>query len=346
MLKHLFISVFLIAVLVGVFSIRGVSVARLIDDSRSWLVAHAGKQALAPSVAGAEVVRREEPVSFESRARATQFVPVRRESSAALAIPGAHASAIVDADTGVLLYGSNDDERRQIASLTKMMTSVIVAERVENLDESVVIDEEAIYAEGTRVGCPRSGYCIGNRLRVGEKVSVRSLLKAALMNSANDAAIALGKHVGGTQEEFANIMNIRAKELGLENTHFCTPSGLEPDGRESECYSSAADIARIAAWSLQYDVLWEIMQLPGTTITSVDGTETHDILNTDALLGQLPGLIGTKTGFTPLAGYSLLAAAQDPTGRHKVVAVVLDDPYRWQDIQTMFAWTFQSYQWK
>lgn len=286
------------------------------------------------------------PVSFESRAAAAQILPYKKPDIGSLYVSGAHASVILDADSGMVLHESSSHERRQIASLTKLMTAMIIVERIKNLDEVVTIPEEAVYAEGTKVGCPRSGYCIGNRLKVGERVSVRSLLKAALMNSANDAAISLGMHIGGTQAGFADIMNKRAAELGLKNTHFCTPSGLEIDGRESECYSSAYDIARITANALKYDVLWEIMRLPNTTITSVDGKQSHDIFNTDAILDQYPNLLGTKTGFTPLAGYSLLAVATDQTKKHRVVSVVLDDSQRWQDIQKMFGWAFGSFVWK
>ena len=284
---------------------------------------------------------------FESRAAAAELRPFAKDGFGVFRVPGAHASVILDADSGVVMYENNAHVSRQIASLTKLMTSMIAVERIEDLDEVVTIDEEAVYAEGTRVGCPRSGYCITQRLVPGEKVTVRNLLKAALMNSANDAAIALGKHMGGTQSGFADIMNKRAKELGLEDTHFCTPSGLEPDGHESECYSSAYDIAKIAANALKYQVLWDIMRLPAnTTITSVDGKYTHTLLNTDALIDQYPNLIGTKTGFTPLAGYSLLAVATDPTKKHKVVSVVLNDPERWQDIQAMFNWAFSAHTWR
>jgi D-alanyl-D-alanine carboxypeptidase (penicillin-binding protein 5/6) len=286
------------------------------------------------------------PLYFESRAAAAEFRPFAKDRAAKLYVPAAHAAVVLDADSGAVMHEQDAHERRQIASLTKMMTAMIAVERIKNLDEAVTIDEEAVYAEGTRVGCPRSGYCIGQRLKVGEQVSVRDLLKAALMNSANDAAIALGKHMGGSQEGFAEMMNQRAKELGLQDTHFCTPSGLDIDGRESECYSSAYDIAKITANALKYDVLWKIMQLPNTTIYSVDGKYAHDIFNTDALLGQYPNLLGTKTGFTPLAGYSLLAVASDPSGKHRVVAVVLNDPQRWQDIQSMFSWAFNSHVWR
>jgi D-alanyl-D-alanine carboxypeptidase len=308
----------------------------------SW----AAKSSGGAAVQGASSVSREDPVSFESRHNATQFVPQRKPNAPGLAVPNAHASVILDVDSGKVLYASGADQERQIASLTKMMTALMTVERIKNLDEPVTISEDAIYAEGTRVGCPRSGYCIGNRLKVGERVTVYNLLKAALMNSANDAAISLGEHLGGSQDGFAVMMNARAKELGLEHTHFCTPSGLEPDGRESECYSSAADVARIASEALKHDVLWQIMRLPDATITSCDGSQSHNIFNTDKIIGQVPDLIGTKTGFTPLAGYSLLAAAYDPSHEHRVVAVVLDDSQRWQDIQTMLHWAVSNHSWQ
>lgn len=288
------------------------------------------------------------PVPFvsEDRGLAAGFDPELKPYAPHLSIASAHASIILDVDSGKVLYANNAQVERQIASLTKLFTATIVMERVKNLDEPVTIDEEAIYADGTRVGCPRSGFCNGVRFKPGEQVAVRDLLKAALMNSANDAAIALGKHIGKTQDGFAKIMNQRAKELGLEHSHFCTPSGLEPDGRETECYSSAEDVAKIAAHALDFPLLWEIMRLDKQFISSIDGEYQHEIFNTDQLLGQLPNLIGTKTGFTPLAGYSLLAVASDNTQNHRVVAVLLNDPNRWQSIRSMFDWSFQAIDWK
>jgi serine-type D-Ala-D-Ala carboxypeptidase (penicillin-binding protein 5/6) len=287
-----------------------------------------------------------EPLVAESRELATSFQPELKEYSPRLSIVTAHASIIVDADSGKVLYARNADERRQIASLTKLFTATLVMERIKNLDELVTIDEEAVYSDGTRVGCPRSGFCNGVRLKPGEKLTARDLLKAALMNSANDAAIALGKHIGKTQDGFAKIMNERAAELGLVNSHFCTPSGLEPDGREHECYSSASDVAKIVTHALEFPELWEIMRVEKVFISSSDGKYTHEIFNTDQLLGQFPNLLGTKTGFTPLAGYSLLAVATDQTENHKIVAVVLDDQARWQSIRSMFDWSFQAFDWK
>ncbi|MEP7162961.1 MAG: serine hydrolase [Candidatus Moraniibacteriota bacterium] len=285
------------------------------------------------------------PYVAENRSLSTTFQPILKHFAPRLSVPTAHASVIVDAQTGQVLYGNNANDERQIASLTKLFTALIVVERIKNLNTPVTVDEEAVYAEGTRVGCPRSGFCNGERLKIGEQLAVRDLLKAALMNSANDAAIALGKHLGKTQTGFADIMNARAKELGLQNSHFCTPSGLEIDGEENRCYSSASDIAKIATEALKHDILWDLMKLDKQNIVSIDGKYTHEVFNTDQLLGQMPNLVGTKTGFTPLAGYSLLAVATDPTGTHKVVVVVLNDPNRWQSIRSMFDWSFQSFDW-
>jgi len=283
---------------------------------------------------------------IEDRTLASGFFPELKLYAPRLSITSAHASIILDVDSGHVLYEKNANEERQIASLTKLFTAMIVMERIKDLDELVTIDEEAVYAEGTRIGCPRSGFCPGERLKIGEKISVHNLLKAALMNSANDSAIALGKHIGKTQDGFALIMNARAKELGLTHSHFCTPSGLEPDGRETECYSSASDVAKITAHALSFPRIWEIMRIEKDLIASADGKYIHEIFNTDKLLGQLPNLIGTKTGFTPLAGYSLLAVATDETQAHKVVAVLLDDPERWKNIQSMFGWSFNAIYWR
>jgi serine-type D-Ala-D-Ala carboxypeptidase (penicillin-binding protein 5/6) len=276
-----------------------------------------------------------------------EYQPVRNDEMPDLAIPNAHAFAVVDADSGKILAGSHETDQRQIASLTKMMTAVLTMEKIEDLDEPIEISEEEVYIEGTKIGCPRSGYCISPRLKIGEKISARSLLQAMLINSANDAATALGKHISGSQDEFANIMNKKAERMELTNTHFCTPSGLEPDGRESECYSSAADIAHIAAYSMRYDLIWKLFCSPNNSeIRSCDDQISHTLINTDIGLNDIPNVMGAKTGFTPAAGYSLLLGVSDSTHLHRIVIVILDDPYRWQDIRAAIDWTFKAYSWE
>lgn len=304
-------------------------------------------------VEGAETQKGEEVAQIKRiDIFSSQYQTVRKEKAVELVLPSAHASVAIDADSGNILHYNKGRERRQIASLTKLMTAVLVMEKIKDLDEVVTIDEEAVYAEGTKIGCIVSGNCTTKRLEIGEKISVKSLLQAMLMNSANDAAIALSKHISGTQEAFVELMNVKAQSLGLVDTNFCTASGLDLDDEAAatKCYSSAYDIARIAAYSLRFDTIWKIARMPSElVVTSVDGKIKHTIINTDRYLEQKElkfNLIGTKTGFTPLAGYSLLTVATDPGLKHRVVAVVLDDPQRWQNTKNMLGWVFDSYEWQ
>jgi len=171
-------------------------------------------------------------------------------------------------------------------------------------------------------------------------------MKAMLLNSANDAATAIAIHIAGSTEKFSEMMNAKAKELNLTDTHFCTPSGLEIDGKEDQCYSTAYDIARIAAESLKYKLIWDIMKIPEAQIYSADGKYMHQLNNTDILLGEMPNCLGGKTGFTPLAGKSLLLGSTDETRKHKIIAVVLNDERRWEDMRTLIKWIFDNYEWK
>ncbi|OGI26525.1 MAG: hypothetical protein A2359_00710 [Candidatus Moranbacteria bacterium RIFOXYB1_FULL_43_19] len=255
----------------------------------------------------------------------------------------ATSSVVIDVDTGTILHYDNGREKIPIASLTKMMTAIIVMEKVKNLDEQVTIDEEAIMTDGTKVGCPRSGYCVNERLHEGEKVTAKDLLMAMLLNSANDAAVALGNHIAGSQKGFAKLMNEKAEDLNLGDSKFCNPSGLDED----DCYSSAYDLARIAAYSMRYDLIWNIMKMPEVEINSCDGKYSHLLKNTDLLIGQMSNCIGGKTGFTYNAGKSLMMAAVDPeTRKHKIVAVILNDNNRWEDMAGLISWTYDNYEWK
>lgn len=274
-----------------------------------------------------------------------EVIPKRRIGYADIKI-WSGSSVVLDGGSGTILEYADGRKQTQIASLTKIMTAILTVENVKNLDETTAITKTALNVDGTVVGCPTSVLCNANQMFVGEKISVRNLLKAMLLNSANDAATALGIHVAGTPESFVKKMNAKAQELGLKDTHFCTPSGLEIDGRESECYSSAYDIARIASYSLQYKLIWDIMRVEEEQIYSADGKYMHQLKNTDMLLREMPNCLGGKTGFTPLAGKSLLTVAADPTGEHKIISVILNDENRWEDMKKLVDWTFANYEWK
>lgn len=297
-------------------------------------------------VSGKSFFNLEDHVLFPvDKALASGFVPVRKNNSPDLKI-WAGSSVAIDVDSGTLLHYDNGRNRTQIASLTKLMTAVLTVENVRNLEEVTTITPEGLYLAGTVVGCPRTGFCPSNRMYVGEKVKVVDLLKATLMNSANDAAASLAIYIAGSEKNFVNMMNEKAKQLGLKDTNFCTASGLEIDGKEDQCYSSAYDIARIAAYSLQYDEIWDIMRIPEGRFYSQDGKYMHELKNTDLLLDTLPNCIGGKTGFTPLAGKSLLLGATDPGEKHRIIAVILNDENRWEDMRALTNWVFDNYKWQ
>ncbi len=270
------------------------------------------------------------------------YLPQRKKSYYDTKI-SASSSVVIDVDSGTILYYKEGRLQTSIASLTKLMTAIVVMENVKNLDEEVIISQEETLVDGTKVGCPSSVYCVDERLHKGEKITVKSLLMAMLLNSANDAAVALGDHVAGSQKEFAKLMNKKAENLNLSDSKFCNPSGLD----EENCHSSAYDLARITAYSMKYDLIWKIFKLPEAEIESSDGKYIHHLKNTDLLLGQIPNCLGGKTGFTYNAGKSLMMAAADPqTGAHKIIAVVLNDDDRWDDMAKLINWTFENYEWK
>ena len=273
------------------------------------------------------------------------LVPKRKPSCTDLKM-WAGSSVAIDVDSGTILHYDDGRKQTQIASLTKIMTAILAVENIKDFNEEVVMKREGLNVAGTVVGCPTSVFCNGNRMYVGEKVRAIDLFKAMLLNSANDAATSLAIHISGTPEKFVEKMNQRAKDLGLIDTHFCTPSGLEIDGRENECYSSAYDIARIGAASLKYDLIWDTMKITEGQFYSTDGKYMHLLKNTDLLLGNISNCLGGKTGFTPLAGKSLLMGSTDPTGKHKVITVLLNDEKRWDNMKLLLNWVYNSYEWK
>ena len=258
----------------------------------------------------------------------------------------AHSVILMDATTGTVLTEDEPNTRRPIASLTKLFTALMVFESGKNLDEWVTITPEMLTPDGTRIGCPRSNVCTGERLRVGEQLTLRDMVKAMLMNSANDAAQGIAVYLAGSEDAFVQKMNARAKSLGLKNTSFCSSSGLEPEGREQTCYSSALDVATYAKEALKYDELWQLAKTPKSNIVSRDGSVVHEIFNTDELLGQWEGLIGTKTGFTPRAGYSVLGLTHTRDEKHTLIAVLLNDPYRWTSLKDLWKHAEDNLVWK
>jgi serine-type D-Ala-D-Ala carboxypeptidase (penicillin-binding protein 5/6) len=221
----------------------------------------------------------------------------------------AASAVLTDLDTGQVLFALDATERRPIASLTKIMTAYLVMTRAAPSDVVTVSDDAA---SGRIVGISGLGLEMGERIKVGQ------LLYALLLQSANDAAVALAEHVGGTSDAFVAAMNRTAARLGMAHTHFTSPNGLDDAG-----YSTARDLARITRAAYGVPGFGDIVATRFHSIPAPAG-EPRVVQNRNALLWLYPGALGVKTGFTSAAGYCVVATAQ--RGNERLLAVVLGEP--------------------
>lgn len=233
--------------------------------------------------------------------------------------------ALLDASSGTLLAAHNADERRPMASTTKIMTALVVLESAD-LDATVAVPPKAVGVEGSSV-----------YLFAGEQISVRTLLYALMLSSANDAAAALAYHVAGGIAPFAARMNDKAAELGLTNTHFCNPHGLHDDAH----YTSARDLARLTAAALANPTFAEIVSTRRYSAPQSGTDAARLFLNHNRLLRTYEGAIGVKTGFTKASGRCLVSAAE--RNGLRLVAVTLHDPNDWRDHAALLNWGFSQY---
>ena len=199
---------------------------------------------------------------------------------------------IYDRASGKILYEKNGNKQTPMASTTKIMTAIVVLENA-NLSDEVTIDSKAAGIGGSRLG-----------LKKNDKITVNDLLYGLMLRSGNDAAIALATHVGGSVEGFAELMNKKAEELGLVNSHFVVPHGLDNDGH----YTTAFELAKMADYALGIDKFKEIVGCKTATIYINGYAKT--INNTNKLLGSVSGVYGVKTGFTNGAGRCLVTACK------------------------------------
>ena len=232
---------------------------------------------------------------------AAVFFPVRAEAVSA------RRAYVLDTVSGRVLYEKNADEQSLIASTTKIMTALIVCEQCNVLDR-MRIPKEAVGIEGSSM-----------YLKEGEILTLQELLYGLMLSSGNDAAVALSIYCGGTVEGFAGLMNDKARILGLRNTHFENPHGLDSPGH----YSTARDLAVLAAYAMENPIFAKTVSAKQVKVGQ------RCLTNHNKLLWRLEGADGVKTGFTKAAGRILVSSAARQ-GR-RIVAVTLDDPCDWQD---------------
>lgn len=236
-------------------------------------------------------------------------------------------SAIVfDRTSKTILFGKEENNIRKMASTTKIMTAIIVIEK-SNLYDTVVVSKKAASTGGSTLG-----------IKEGDKITICDLLYGLLLKSGNDAAVALAETVGGSIEGFAEMMNIKAKELSLINTHFVTPHGLDNEGH----YTTAYELALLTDYALNNKTFYNFVNTKNYTIT-INGTP-KSISNTNELLGNLNGVYGVKTGFTNGANRCLVTACK--RDNLDIICIVLGadtKKFRTQDSIKLIDYTFNNY---
>lgn len=240
--------------------------------------------------------------------------------------PTAEAAILIDAGSGRVLFSKNSDQRMAPASTTKILTAIIALEKGK-LSDKVAVGHNAVIVRGTRV-----------YLKEGEIQTLENLLYAALINSANDAAIAIAEHIGGSIDGFAGMMNQKARAIGGRDSHFSNPEGL-PD---EEHYTTAADLVTIARYALRNPVFREIV---ATWTRDWHGAEWESrLINQNRLLRYYDGTTGVKTGYTREAGNCLVASAR--RGDQELIAVLLKSSGRqiWTDAENLLDYGFKNFQ--
>lgn len=255
----------------------------------------------------------------------TLYLPTRTHSIPSPIIT-ADAAVVIDANHGTQLYALNPEVSLPPASITKIMTA-IVARELYSLNEIITITNEGL-TPGNTIG-----------FASGERLSIQDLLASLLIFSGNDAAMALANHHPKGYDGFVQAMNDKAALLGLRQTSFANPTGLDDPNQ----FASAYDLARLMMIALQDQTLTEILRQQKLTVSSVDGQQ-HTLYSTNQLLFEPVGVIAGKTGSTPNAGECLITYTI--RNDQPIITVVLGSSQRFIDTKSLLSWTYATYTWQ
>ncbi|MBI4536575.1 MAG: D-alanyl-D-alanine carboxypeptidase [candidate division NC10 bacterium] len=243
---------------------------------------------------------------------------------------GAASAILVDGNSGEVLFARNPNEPRPPASVTKILTALVILERG-RLDDAVTVSAGAAGVGGYQLG-----------LRRGQRASLQDLLAAILIMSANDAAVAAAEHVGGSVAGFAGMMNAIARRIGMTQSRFVNPHGLHEPGH----YTTALDLALLTRVALDNPTFAGLVRSREATITVWKPgrrglvPQARVVRSHNRLLGRVEGVDGVKTGYTDAAGRCLVASAS--RGAERMIAVLLNDPQRWSDATILLEFGFEA----
>ena len=243
--------------------------------------------------------------------------------SQALTEISAEAFVLMCADTKEIILSKKAEEQKSIASTTKILTAVVAIESG-RLNEIVTVGDEISGVDGTSLG-----------LKIGDTIDLYSLVLATLLSSGNDGANAIAAFVGGSIEEFAVMMNEKARHIGMTGSFFVTPSGLDADNH----YSTAVDMAYLACYAMRLPVFCEMVNMKSARIEFKNGKVLY-VNNHNKLLSMYDGCIGIKTGFTKASGRCLVSAVQKDGSL--LIAVTLNAPDDWNDHKKLYDYGFKT----
>ena len=240
----------------------------------------------------------------------------------------AKSAIIYDTRSSRYLYSKNSEERLPIASLTKLLSALVVLENL-RLDDVVIVPKEALKVDGEK-----QTLYLDERMRVGE------LLEMMLIESSNDAAYALKLHASSSDLDLVGLMNRKAVELGMNNSIFHDPAGLNDDA-----LSTSDDLMKLIRYSLKFDELWSTLGEKTKSIYSIDGKIEHKVVSTNHLLGVIPDIIGGKTGYTEKALGCMVLVVDVPGKNDKLISIVLGSTERFTDTEKLINWVKRAYTW-
>ena len=270
---------------------------------------------LTPSIALAKNVAAQ-PVHVRTAIATHQSPPWR--------VAPAHGILLKELNSGRVLYEHDSGKRMSPASLTKIMSALVILEKGQ-LDDLVTISPNAARAHKTHL-----------RMKTGQVFRLEDLLKAMLIMSANDACLAAVEHVGGDEAQFVSLMNAKAAALGLADTHFSNGCGFDnPDH-----YSTAEDLAALSVIALDQPIFRQLVREERAIITPVNGQHAYVLHNTNRLLGRIPGVEGIKTGFTSKAGRCLIAKVSQ--NGSDLLLVILNSKRRWNTATNLITYGLQA----
>ncbi|MEX1063800.1 MAG: serine hydrolase [Candidatus Paceibacterota bacterium] len=272
------------------------------------------------------------PQAFILPISETNYLPIRNFNIIEPAV-NAKAAALFDVNSGRFLYSKNVKQQLPIASLTKLMSAIVILENLD-LNDIYTVSVENLNVDGQ-----------GAQLYKDEQLRGIDLLKIMLIKSSNDAALVFASEARNKGIDFVAEMNAKALELGMTSTRFSDPAGLDDNG----AFSTAFDLVKLIHHASGHDLIAEILTTKTATVASVDGKISHYLTNTNVLLGQIPGIIIGKTGYTDGASGTMALEVGINGGRDRLISVVLgsdDASARFVETVKIIEWAKSAYRWR